>query len=123
MKKIVPLNIKDAFEHVQGIGPNAISGHPVTNVWRCFEDHSGHLTAGIWSCEGGSFEIFSHTSNEMCAILEGEAVIEHSDGSKVTVGPGDSFMIPYGAHTIWHVPNFVKKAFICNFAEEDKPTS
>lgn len=118
MKKICCFNPDTALEHMEGIGPNPVSGHPVTHVWRCFIHHSGLLTAGIWTCEGGTFEIFAHPSNEVCTILEGQAVIEHEDGSKVTVVPGDSFMIPYGAHTIWHVEGYVKKSFVCSFNED-----
>ena len=73
----------------------------------------GPLAAGIWDCSKGSFAIPSHATDEMCSILEGEAVIEHADGTRVTVRPGDSFLIPYGTRTIWHVANYVKKAFVC----------
>ena len=55
----------------------------------------------------------------MCVILEGEAVIEHEDGSNVTAVPGGGFVIPYGAHTIRHVGGYVKKSFIRHFMEND----
>lgn len=123
MKTIVRFGPEGAVEHVEGIAPNPISGTPVTHTWRCFVHPSGRLTAGIWTCEGGSFEIAAHPSNEMCTILEGEAVIEHADGSKVTVVPGDAFMIPCGTRTIWHVDGYVKKSFICNFNENGEAAS
>lgn len=118
MHNIIRFETHTAVEHIQGTAPNPVSGNPVTNVWRCFVHSSGKLTAGIWSCEGGSFEILSHPSNEMCTILEGEAVVEHSDGTTVTLSPGDTILIPFGVHTIWHVPGYVKKSFICNFNED-----
>lgn len=123
MKTIILFHPEEGVEPVQGVGPNPVSGHPVTQVWRYFTEPSGKLTAGIWSCRGGSFEILSHPSIEMCTILEGEAVIEHEDGSRVTVVSGDSFVIPFGAHTIWHVEGYVKKSFVCHFPENDAPAA
>lgn len=123
MNKIVLFRPEGAVEHVRGIAPNPLSGNPVTQTWRCFVHPSGGLVAGIWTCEGGVFEIPSHPSNGMCTILEGGAVIEHADGSRVAVAPGDAFMIPYGARTIWHVDGFVKKSFVCTFNENGDAAS
>ena len=99
--------------HSEGPAPNPVDGRPRANVWRCFARPDGTLTAGIWDCSKGSFAIPSHATDEMCSILEGEAVIEHAVGTRVTVRPGDSFLIPYGTRTIWHVASYVKKAFVC----------
>ena len=62
---------------------------------------------------------------EACASgnLQCGGVIEHEDGSQVTVAPGDSFVIPYGAHTIWRVEGYVRKSFICHFMENDGPAA
>ena len=118
MQKIICFRPEILVEPVEAIAPNPVSGQPVTKVWRQYVHASGKVTAGLWSCENGSFELFSHTSTEICTILEGEAVIEHEDGSRETVRPGDCFVIPYGSHTIWHVENYVKKSFVCTFVEE-----
>lgn len=115
MGKIICFHSDEAVEYMQGVAPNPISGHPVTHVWRCFVHPSGNLVAGIWACEAGAFEIMSHPSTEVCTILEGTAIIEHEDGSRVAVAPGDSFVIPYGAHTVWRVEEYIKKSFVCNF--------
>ena len=123
MKTIVRFGPEGAVEHVEGIAPNPLSGNPVTHTWRCFVHPSGKLIAGFWSCEGGTFEIMSHPCSEMCSILVGEAVFVHEDGSQVTVAPGDSFVIPYGAHTIWHVEGYVRKSFTCHFMENDGPAA
>ena len=53
MKNVIRFHPDGAVEHVQGTGPNPVSGHPVTHVWRCFVHPSGKLRAGLWSCEGG----------------------------------------------------------------------
>ena len=99
--------------HARGPAPNPVAGDPHTNVWRCFTRPDGSLTAGLWDCSGGSFAIPSHPTDEMCRILEGEALIEHADGTRITVRAGDSFLIPHGTQTIWHVAKYVKKAFVC----------
>ena len=119
MNKGCPVNTIILFDqsapagHSEGPAPNPVDGEPRANVWRCFARPDGTLAAGIWDCSQGSFAIPSHATDEMCSILEGEAVIEHADGTRVTVRPGDSFLIPYGTRTIWHVANYVKKAFVC----------
>ena len=82
--------------HSEGPAPNPVDGRPRANVWRCFARPDGTLTAGIWDCSKGSF-----------------AIPSHADGTRVTVRPGDSFLIPYGTRTIWHVASYVKKAFVC----------
>ena len=113
MRKVVPIVEGSRTEAVEAVAPNPLSGDPVTHVWRRFVHPQGTVSAGPWECAAGSFAIRSHPSCEMCTILEGEAVIEHDDGSRLTVGPGDCFVIPQGAHTIWHIPHHVKKTFIC----------
>lgn len=113
MLKVVPIADGSMAEAQEGVAPNPLSGNPVTHVQRLFVHPRGTVSAGLWECAAGSFEIPAHPSCEMCTILEGEAVIEHGDGSRLRVGPGDCFVIPQGAHTIWHVPQHVKKTFIC----------
>lgn len=113
MKTIILLDQSAPAGHQRGPAPNPVAGEPLTNVWRGFARPDGSLTAGIWDCSSGSFSIPSHSTDEMCSILEGEAVIEHADGSRVTVRPGDSFLIPHGTRTTWHVESYVKKAFVC----------
>lgn len=113
MRKVVPIVEGSRTEAVEAVAPNPLSGDPVTHVWRSFVHPQGTVSAGVWECAAGSFAIPSHPSCEMCTILEGEAVIEHGDGSRLTVRPGDCFVIPQGTHTIWHIPHHVKKTFIC----------
>lgn len=80
--------------HSEGPAPNPVDGKPRANVWRCFARPDGTLAAGIWDCSKGSFAIPSHATDEMCSILEGEAVIEHADGTRVTVRPATAFSSP-----------------------------
>lgn len=92
---------------------NVLDGDPVTTVWRNFIHPGGAMQAGMWDCKAGSFELSSHTSTEMCVILEGEACIENTHGEKITVKEGDAFIIPQGMKNIWHVPHYVRKYYIC----------
>ena len=118
MLKVISLTAGEPADATEALAPNPLSGNPVTHVWRQFVHPQGAVNAGVWECAAGSFEIPAHPSYEMCAILEGEAVIEHPDGSRLTVKPGDSILIPKGAHTVWHVAHHVKKTFICCFIPE-----
>ncbi len=118
MLKVIPLIAGSPADAVEAPAPNPLSGVPVTHVWRQFVHPRGAVNAGVWDCSAGSFEIASHPSHEMCAILEGGAVIEHPDGSRLSLGPGDCILIPKGAHTVWHIERYVKKTFICCFTQE-----
>lgn len=119
MQKVIRLGDNgNPAEVVEALAPNPRSGNPVTHVQRQFVHPDGLVNAGIWECAAGSFEIPAHPSFEMCSILEGEAVIEHADGSRLPVKAGDSILIPRGTHSIWHVPERVRKTFICCFVPE-----
>ena len=90
------------------MAPNPLSGNPVTHVWKNFVHSHGKVKAGVWDCTVGSFDISAHPSYEMYTILESEAVVKQEDGSRISITPGDSFVIPKGMHTIWHVETYVK---------------
>ncbi len=91
-----------------------IKGEPITHVWRCFKSEDGKVQSGFWTCKGGSFFIPSHTSNEMCTILEGEATVEMENGITLDLKPNDVVFIPFGIKNIWHVPNYVRKSYMCS---------
>ncbi|HJA79855.1 MAG TPA: DUF861 domain-containing protein [Candidatus Desulfovibrio intestinavium] len=119
MQKVIQLGDKGTpTEVVEALAPNPLSGHPVTRVRRQFVHPAGLVNAGIWECAAGSFEIPAHPSHEMCTILEGEAVIEHDDGSRLPVKAGDSILIPKGTRNIWHVSERIRKIFMCCFEPE-----
>ncbi len=113
LQHITVFDPDNALEHIKGPAPNPVSGSPVTNLWRCYYSDDKKIHAGFWSCENGSFCIESHTSNEMCAILEGEAIVEMGDGTKYTIKAGDSIFIPYGIKNTWHVKDYVRKSYVC----------
>lgn len=102
----------------ESLAPNPLSGNPVTRVERRFVHPQGLLSCGMWECAPGSFEIPAHPTYEMCTIMEGEAVIEQEDGSRLSLAAGDSIFIPRGAHTIWHVSRPIRKTFLCCAPEE-----
>ncbi len=93
--------------------PNVVEGAPLTKLWQCVIAEDGKIHSGFWSCENGSFTIDSHTSNEMCTILEGEAIVEMGDGTKHNIKAGDTIFIPFGIKNTWHVKNYIRKSYIC----------
>ena len=49
---------------------------------------------------------------EVAVVLEGSVRIEFEDGSDVTLGVGDSFTIPAGMTTTWHVTTPFKEMWV-----------
>lgn len=113
-KTLIIYEKEKALVHKTATPPNVVSGEPITNLWQCYVSEDGKIHSGFWSCENGSFTIESHTSTEMCTILEGEAVVEMEDGVKHSISAGDTILIPYGIKNTWHVKNYVRKSYICN---------
>lgn len=52
-------------------------------------------------------------ARELCVITEGSAEIEDAQGRKTLVKPGDAFIIPQGARTVWRIGEYVKKYYLC----------
>ena len=102
-----------AIEIIVSTPPKIVSGNPQTKLWRCYWSEDKKIHAGFWSCENGSFTIEAHTSNEMCSILEGEAIVEMADGVKYTLKTGDNIFIPLGIKNTWHVKDYVRKSYVC----------
>lgn len=88
-----------------------IEGNPKQSVWLDYTDPTGKFFVGTWASEVGKWNI-SYTEEEYCEILKGENVITDQDGNSVTVGPGDSFVVPGGFVGTWEVVRPTKKKFV-----------
>ena len=75
--------------------------------------------SGGMSSIPGAFELPCHASTELCVITEGSAEIEDAQGRKTLVKPGDTFIIPQGARTVWRIEEYVKKYYLCVLDLED----
>lgn len=86
-----------------------VSGDPVFTTWN-LEERDG-LYCGIWQSTPGAWRI-AYDEWEYCRILEGRSVITEEGGEAVTVGPGDSFVIPPGFRGTWEVVETTRKDYV-----------
>lgn len=86
-----------------------IAGDPVFTTWN-LEERDG-LYCGIWQATPGKWRI-SYDEWEYCRILEGRSVITEEGGAAITVGPGDSFVIPPGFVGTWEVVETTRKDYV-----------
>lgn len=86
-----------------------VSGDPVFTTWNV-EDKDG-LYAGIWQSTAGRWRI-SYDEWEYCHILEGVSVLHGSDGSRLEVKAGDSFVLRPGFLGEWEVVETTVKEYV-----------
>lgn len=86
-----------------------LAGDPVHTSWN-LEDRDG-LYCGIWQSTPGSWRIV-YDEWEYCRILAGRSVISGDDGSRLEVGPGDSFVIRPGFSGTWTVLETTRKDYV-----------
>jgi uncharacterized cupin superfamily protein len=98
-------------EHYHVAGEKLIAGNPRQSLWLQHTDASGKFFAGIWHSEIGKWRI-AYTEEEYCRVLEGRSIITEDGGAAVTVGPGDSFVIPRGFTGTWEVVVPTRKTFV-----------
>lgn len=86
-----------------------IAGDPVFTTWN-IEERDG-LYAGVWRCTPGKWRI-SYNEWEYCRILDGRSVIEGEDGTRLSVGPGDGFVLRPGFVGTWEVLEETVKEYV-----------
>jgi uncharacterized cupin superfamily protein len=66
--------------------------------------HDGPVQAGLTRFEGEQPPVtWTPDRREVAVVFEGSVRIEFEDGGDVTLGVGDSFTIPAGMTTTWHL--------------------
>ena len=76
-----------------------------------FTNSEGNLFVGVWGSDAGKWNI-SYTEDEMCTILEGEAILTDKEGLTKHVKTGDSFVIAAGFEGTWETINSIKKLYV-----------
>lgn len=64
----------------------------------------------IWTKEVSEFP-WKYNDRETCYFLEGEVVVEPTDGEPVTIGTGDLVTFPKGMSCTWKIRKNVKKHY------------
>ena len=86
-------------------------GNPVARGTVLMQTADKKITAGIWTCEPGAFR-WTYTWDEFFNVLEGAVTVITDDGSRHTLGPGDTAHFPSGLKTHWHIEQAVRKFFV-----------
>lgn len=88
-----------------------LEGNPRQTLWNQYTDPSGQFCVGIWRSEPGRWHI-AYTEEEFCQIIQGRSLVTDEDGNMLSVGPGDSFVIPRGFRGTWEVVETTTKRFV-----------
>jgi len=90
-----------------------VRGNPQRTTWEHFLSASGDLSAGIWACEPGAWNIaFAPGKDEFFCVIEGRLRISDSDGNAAEFGPGDACVIPSRFAGTFEVLESVRKHYV-----------
>lgn len=87
---------------------HVIDGDPVARSVELTRSGDGLISTYIWDCTAGEFHWYFGV-DEIVHILDGEVHVTDDAGTTVTLGPGDVGHFALGSHTVWHVPQYVRK--------------
>lgn len=97
-----------------------VRGNPQRLTWEHFSSTHGDLSAGIWSCEPGAWNIaFADGKDEFFYIISGRIRIVDHQGEGSEFGPGEAGVIPAGFTGCFEVLAAVRKYFVV----VDRPSS
>ena len=90
-----------------------VRGNPQRQTWEHFASEHGDLSAGIWSCETGAWNIaFAGGKDEFFCIISGRVRILDQQGQGGEFGPGEAGVIPAGFTGCFEVLAPVRKYFV-----------
>jgi len=87
---------------------HVIEGDPVARTTGLTASDCGTISTCIWDCTAGRFH-WHFGVDEVVHILDGEVHVTDDDGRTVVLRAGDVGHFPLGSHSIWHVPEYVRK--------------
>lgn len=93
-------------------GESLTAGNPVQHGHTYFNDSTGTLTAGVWTCTRFTTKLAPYPVNEFMCVLEGSVTIIDKDGHEETVRAGESFVVPQGMPSIWKQTEDIRKIYV-----------
>lgn len=87
---------------------HVIEGAPVARSAQLTASDCGAVTTYVWDCTAGRFH-WHFGVDEVVHILDGEVHVTDDDGTTIVLRAGDVGHFPLGSHSIWHVPEYVRK--------------
>ncbi len=85
-----------------------VDGAPTGRALNQYTNTKENFFAGVWESTEGCWNL-NYTEDEMCVIIEGEAIITDAEGVETRVVQGDSFTVPAGFKGTWRTIGHVKK--------------
>lgn len=90
-----------------------VRGNPLRTTFEHFINATGNVSAGIWHCEPGAWNIaFAPGKDEFFCVIEGRIRITDADGEAREFGPGDGCIIPGGFAGTFEVVEAVRKYYV-----------
>ena len=90
-----------------------VAGNPLRTTWEHFLSSNGDLSASIWACEPGAWDIaFAAGKDEFFCVIEGRIRITDSTGEAAEFGPGNACVIPSGFAGRFEVLESVRKYYV-----------
>lgn len=86
-----------------------IEGQPEAYDLQMSETADGNEIAGFWMCTPGTFS--DTEEEESFLVIRGRAEVEMADGTRVSLGPGDTHSFRAGEETIWKVTRPLVKSY------------
>jgi uncharacterized cupin superfamily protein len=87
---------------------HVIEGTPVARSTQLTCSADGGVSSHLWDCTAGRFH-WHFGVDEVVHILDGEVHVTDDAGRTEVLRTGDVGHFPLGSHTIWHVPEYVRK--------------
>jgi uncharacterized cupin superfamily protein len=88
-----------------------LQGQPATRTWVLYEEPDGKLASGQWEATPGKWRI-NYAEWEYMVMISGRCVVEGDDGTRITAGPGDAFVIEPGFAGTWEVLETMRKHWV-----------
>lgn len=90
-----------------------VDRNPQRTTWEHFTAARGDLSAGIWACEPGAWNIaFPDGKDEFFCVIEGRIRISDQAGNAAEFGPGEAGVIPAGFTGCLRVLEAVRKHYV-----------
>jgi uncharacterized cupin superfamily protein len=96
------------LDHAPITVDHVIDGAPVARSTKLTESTDGLVSTHVWDCTAGRFHWYFGV-DEVVHILDGEVHVTDDHGQTVILVPGDVGHFPLHSHSIWHVPDYVRK--------------
>jgi uncharacterized protein len=98
---------------------HVLDGQPVARSTQLTASDCGGVTTHLWDCTAGRFHWYFGV-DEVVHILDGEVHVTGDDGTTHVLRAGDVGHFPLHSHSIWHVPEYVRK-FAVHRAAPQRP--